>query len=66
MPFARHLKKRLLNNREAAKYIGISERQLEYLYSKGKIRQTKLPNTRRRLYDIMDLDDFIERSKLEY
>ena len=26
--------------------------------------QTRQPNTRRRLYDVMDLDEFVERSKI--
>ena len=57
--------KRLLTPKEAADYLGISERKLEYLEAGGAIRQTRLPNTKKRLYDIMDLDAFIERSKIK-
>ena len=59
----RIIMKRLLNSREAAQYLGISERKLEYLHSKGFIKQTRLPETRKRLYDIYDLDMFIESIK---
>jgi len=44
-------------------YLGISVRQLEYLTAAGETKQTRLPNTRKRLYDILDLDEFIEHSK---
>jgi len=50
---------------EAADYLGISVRQLEYLTAAGEIKQTRLPNTRKRLYDIVDLDEFIEHSKIK-
>ena len=48
-----------------AEYLGISERQLEYLRAAGEIEQTRLPNTRKRLYDILDLDEFVEQVKLK-
>jgi DNA-binding transcriptional MerR regulator len=57
--------KRLLTPGEASKYIGISERQLEYLRAEGVINQTRLPNTKKRLYDIVDLDQLIEKLKLK-
>jgi len=61
----RVIPKRLLTPEEAAQYLGISARQLEYLRHDGQIRQTRLPNTRKRLYDILDLDEFIESSKIK-
>jgi DNA-binding transcriptional MerR regulator len=63
MLFTRVITKRLLTPQEAAGYLGISERQLEYLRSAGLIEQTRLPDTRKRLYDVLDLDDFIEKIK---
>lgn len=65
MSIPRIITKRLLTPGEAANYIGISVRQLEYLTAEDEKRQTRLPNTKKRLHDILDLDDFIERSKIE-
>jgi len=59
----RVITKRLLTIKEASVYLGISERQLEYLCHDGQMKQTRLPNTKKRLYDIMDLDEFVDRSK---
>ena len=59
----RVITKRLLTPDEAAAYLGISERQLEYLRHGGKINMTRLPDTRKRLYDVIDLDEFVENSK---
>jgi len=61
----RVITKRLLTPEEAAKYLGVSERQLEYLRHDGRVNQTRLPSTRKRLYDILDLDEFIEKSKIK-
>jgi excisionase family DNA binding protein len=55
------MEKRLLNQKEAAEYLGISVRQLEYLAKDGKIHQTRLPNTRKRLYDRKHLDAIAEK-----
>ena len=65
MNVPRIITKRLLTPEEAARYLGISERQLEYLRAAGDIEQTRLPNTRKRLYDILDLDEFVEQVKLK-
>jgi excisionase family DNA binding protein len=54
------VEKRLLNHREAAQYLGISVRQLEYLAKEGEIHPTRLPNTRKRLYDRKHLDAIVE------
>ena len=53
--------KRLFTPKEAANYLGISERKLEYLRAAGQLKQTRLPNTKKRLYDVIDLDEFIRR-----
>ena len=59
----RVITKRLFTIKEASSYLGISERQLEYLCHDGQVKQTRLPNTKKRLYDVIDLDEFVERSK---
>lgn len=43
----------------------LPERQVEYLRYCGQIRQTRLPRTWNRLYDSMDLHEFIEKSKIK-
>ena len=63
MVIHRIITKRLLSPREAASYLGISERQLEYLEHQEIVHQTRLPNTRKRLFDILDLDGLIEKCK---
>jgi len=57
--------KRLFTPKEAANYLGISERKLEYLRAAGQLKQTRLPNTKKRLYDVIDLDELIEWSKIK-
>jgi DNA-binding transcriptional MerR regulator len=59
------ISKRLLTLKEAATYLGISPRQLEYLKQYGQVKQTYLPNTKKRLYDVADLDQLIESVKLK-
>jgi DNA-binding transcriptional MerR regulator len=59
----RVITKRLLIPKEAAGYLGISERKLEYLCSKGIINQTRLPDTKKRLYDVVDLDELVDGLK---
>ena len=59
----RVIPKRLFTIKEAAEYLGICIRQFEYLEAAGKIRRTPLPDTRKRLYDVFDLDRLIEESK---
>lgn len=63
MQIPRIIYKRLLTPKEAALYLGISERQLEYLRSHGSVKQTRLPETKKRLYDVVDLDEFIAQTK---
>ena len=61
----RVIEKRLLNPEGAAKYLGISERQLQVLYLKGLINQTRLQETRKQLYDVLVLDQFIEGAEFK-
>lgn len=61
--FPRIITKRLLTPKEAASYLGISVRKLEYLKAKGIVAQTQLPDTRKRLYDLHDLDEFLDKLK---
>lgn len=63
MDIPRIISKRLLTPKEAANYLGISERKLEYFRAAGQINQTRLPDTKKRLYDLVDLDKLIEQSK---
>ena len=58
---ARLITKRLLTPKEASIYYGISERKLEYLRKAGYIKFTRLPDTRKRLYDVVDLDEFVDK-----
>jgi len=59
----RIIKQRILTHKEASEYLGISERKLEYLVVAGHIKQTRFIGTRKRLYDVFDLDRFIDLSK---
>jgi len=63
MTIPRLITKRLLSPEEAATYLGISIRKLEYMRARGVIQQTRLPDTRKRLYDVIDLDALIERAQ---
>jgi len=63
MHIPRIITRRLLTSKEAADYLGISVRKLYYLQAEGEIQQTRLPNTKKRQYDVLDLDEFIEKSK---
>ncbi|NIR52164.1 hypothetical protein GWO43_26550 [candidate division KSB1 bacterium] len=65
MSIPRIVKQKLLTSKEAAGHLSTSLRQLGYLTAEGEIKQTRLPNTEKRLYDILDLDDFIEQLKIK-
>ena len=56
--------KRLFNAKEAASYLSISRALLYQLASKARIRSVNI-NTRR-LFDVNDLDDFIDKLKEEH
>lgn len=53
--------RRLRNDREASRYLGVSRRTLWTLAHSGRIRYCKICRLVR--YDQQDLDDFIEASK---
>lgn len=53
--------RRMLNYKDAAGYLGISLRAAKELAAEGEIRKTKIGA--RVLFDIRDLDDFIDRQK---
>lgn len=55
--------KRLYSVREAARYLGISQWTVRALKSAGKLRCVR--QGRRVLFDIRDLDWFIEHNKSE-
>src|SRR5437867_4499106 len=62
--------RRLLNDREAAAYLGVSRSQVRYLIANGDIPRVALPagdgtarSLRRLLIDPVDLDRLIERWK---
>lgn len=53
--------KRLLNYGELAHYLGVSLRQAKYLAAEGVIRKTEIGH--RVLFDVQDVDAYIERLK---
>jgi excisionase family DNA binding protein len=55
------IKKRLLDAKEAAMYLSISRANLYQWIERGKIKSLKLGG--RRLFDILELNDFIESLK---
>ena len=56
-----NLERRLLNYDAAKTYLGISLRQMKNLAAAGEIRKTQIGA--RVLFDVYDLDAFIERIK---
>jgi excisionase family DNA binding protein len=55
---------RLLKTRQAARYLGISPWKLRNLVQNGEIRYIPGESTSPWLFDIHDLDAFIERAKV--
>jgi len=55
------LERRLLDRKRSATYLGISFRSLNGLANDGQIRKTKIGH--RVLFDVVDLDDYVERVK---
>ena len=55
--------KRLLNVKEAAAYVSISRSKLYQWADKGRIPSVRIDT--RRLFDVQDLDQFVERLKTE-
>lgn len=60
------LDKRLLTPEEAVFYLGISERKLQYLRIAGEVIQTRLPDTKKHLNEIFDLDGFVDEQKSKF
>lgn len=52
---------RMLKSRQAAAYLGISERKLWQIEKEGRIRSARIDRVVR--FDINDLDDFIRCAK---
>ena len=61
MPVISH--RRLLDVKSAAEYLSIGRTLLYQLAAKGKIPSIKINS--RRLFDVNDLDEFVERIKRE-
>ena len=61
MDKAKHIEKRLYNVKEAAKYLGRSVWAIREMYYAGKISCVR--DGRRILFDIVDLDTWIEKTK---
>lgn len=57
------LTKRLLDVKEAADYLSISRSKLYQWADRDKIRSVRIDS--RRLFDVNDLDEFIESLKAE-
>ena len=55
--------KRLLDAKSAADYLSISRSKLYEWINRGKIRSLKIDS--RRLFDVNDLDEFVEKLKLQ-
>ena len=55
--------KRLLDAKGAAAYLGIGRTKLYYWMNAGKIRSIRIDS--KRLFDVLDLDAFVERIKEE-
>lgn len=55
--------KRLLDVKEAANYIGISRAKLYQWADKNRIPSVRIDT--RRLFDVLDLDEFVESLKME-
>jgi excisionase family DNA binding protein len=55
--------KRLLNAKSAAEYLSIGKSLLYDLAAKGKIPSLKINS--RRLFDVNDLDDYVDKLKEE-
>ena len=53
--------KRLLDVKSAADYLSLSRSKLYQLVEKGKLSSIKIDG--RRLFDVVDLDEFVEELK---
>jgi excisionase family DNA binding protein len=55
---------RLLRSKAAAKYLGVSDWTIRKLAHQGEIRYIQLTPRSPMLFDVADLDDWIEQNKL--
>ena len=59
----RLLEKRILNEKEAASYLGIGLTKFRFYDAKGYIARLHFPDNCSKRYDIMELDQWIEKLK---
>lgn len=59
----RILHKRILNEKEAAQYLGLGLTKFRYYDAQGWIPKVRYPENTRKLYDILQLDEIVERLK---
>lgn len=59
------LNKRVLNKAQACKYLGISYPTLRRLRKAGKIKAFILAGTQKEVFDIRDLERYVEESKVK-
>jgi excisionase family DNA binding protein len=57
------INKRLLDVKEAARYLSISRAKLYQWTAKGKIRSVRIDA--RRLFDVQDLDELVDKLKTD-
>jgi hypothetical protein len=55
---------RLLSLKQAASYLGVREWQMRTLAWNGIVPIVQFPNGRKMYFDIVDLDEVIERNKI--
>lgn len=59
----RVIKKRMLAKKEASEYIGVCLRTFNMLEKRDKIKRTKISGVKKVLYDVFDLDDYLDSLK---
>lgn len=55
------IKRRLLTTDEAAAYLGVGRRTMQYLLRDGEVVKVRIGNSTR--VDLADLDEYVERLK---
>lgn len=55
------VERRLMSYRDAASYLGISERGMKQLAAEGKVRKVQIGS--RVLFDRSDVDEYVEKAK---
>lgn len=64
MPMTGFPVRRLLRTKQAAEYLGMKSDQVEELVNNGELRVVQRKEHSPWLFDIYDLDDWIERKKI--